>query len=232
MSGTHLLLSKGPVRAWCVGKTLGPSPFDAAQAEQIDRLAASLGWRGRIRQAPQVHGDRIDHSGDGEACDAFLLRPGEAAVVRHADCFPLVVAAPSAKLAVVAHCGWRGIHLKLAAKSARRLLDLGASASELFAAVGPGIGPASFEVGPDVLSRFPASSHRTTAWGTPSIDLPLLLREQLEHAGVPSDRIALPEDDTFSDPRFHSHRREQESAGRNATVCIVLQDPSQPEKQP
>lgn len=224
--------SQGPIRAWCIGKTLADAPFDAATADSVLRLSVLLGIDAPIRQALQVHGDAIDLDGTTAACDAFLVRAGQAALVRHADCFPVVVAAPSAGLAIVAHCGWKGVHLDLAGKAVRQLLALGAQATELSAVVGPGIGPASFEVGPEVLAKFPSFSHRTTSWGSPSVDLPLVLRHQLAQAGVHDDKIRPSTHDTFADPRFHSHRREQESAGRNATVCIVLQDPSQPETQP
>ena len=86
----------------------------------------------------------------------------------------MVIAAPSVNLAIVAHCGWKGVRLDLAGKSVGQLLALGALASDLYAAIGPGIGPASFEVGPEVLDQFADPYHRLTAWGTPSIDLPLL----------------------------------------------------------
>ena len=144
----------------------------------------------------------------------------------------MVIAAPSANLAIVAHCGWKGVRLDLAGKSVRQLLAFGALASDLSAAIGPGIGPASFEVGPEVLDQFATPYHLHTAWGTPSIDLPLLLMHQLQQAGVEVDKIFPSPSDTFTDPQFHSHRREQQLAGRNATVCIVSQDPSQLEKQP
>jgi polyphenol oxidase len=225
------MLSAGAIRAWCVGKTLSGTAFDASDPADIQRLSASLGFAGAIRQAPQVHGDRIDLGENADACDAFLVRAGQAALVRHADCFPVVVAAPSAHLAIVAHCGWKGVVLDLAGKSVRQLQALGVQASDLSASIGPGIGPASFEVGPEVIARFPTAYHRTTAWGTPSVDLPLLLMHQLERAGVATGKVQTAPQDTFTDPRFHSHRREQHSAGRNATVCIVSQDPSQPENQ-
>jgi polyphenol oxidase len=222
LNGPHRLCSDGPVRAWCVGKHLEDAPFDATSADQIRRLSGVLGFEGTVRQALQVHGDAIDVDGNTTACDAFVVRAGQAALVRHADCFPVVVAAPSVRLAVVAHCGWKGVHLDLAGKAVRQLLALGAQTTDLSAAIGPGIGPASFEVGPEVLAKFPAMYHRTTSWGTSSVDLPLLLRHQLSKAGVDEGKVRTSDHDTFTDPKFHSHRREQESAGRNATVCIVL----------
>lgn len=219
----HALLELGTIRALAVGKHLDGKPFDASQPDSVKVLSGSTGSPTDPRQARQVHGDDIDLDGSLEACDAFLVRPGEAALVRHADCFPVVVADPVAGLAVVAHCGWKGVALELASKSVRLLVSQGSHPSDLTAAVGPGIGPASFEVGPDVLDRFPSRFHAATSWGTPSVDLPACLREQLVACGVLPDRIQVSGIDTFRSPEWHSFRRERDLSGRNATLCIVFQ---------
>lgn len=222
-SDVHTLLELGPIRALAVGKHLDGKPFDASQPDSVKILSGSARAPAEPRQARQVHGDDIDLDGSLEACDAFLVRPGEAALVRHADCFPVVVADPVAGLAVVAHCGWKGVALALASKSVRLLASLGSHPSDLTAAVGPGIGPASFEVGPDVLDRFPSRFHASTSWGTPSVDLPASLRAQLESGGIRPERVAISGIDTFATPEWHSFRRERDLSGRNATLCIVFQ---------
>ncbi len=216
------LLELDSIRAVAVGKTLEGAPFDASTPDSVATLSRWSGSGGVLRQARQVHGDDIDLDGTLDACDAFLVRPGEAALVRHADCFPVVVADPVARLAVVAHCGWKGVQLELASKSVRQLLSLGSGSADLFAAVGPGIGPASFEVGPDVLVRFPSAFHATTSWNAPSVDLAACLRRQLEESGVRPERIRISTTDTFATPDWHSFRRERDLSGRNATLCIVF----------
>ncbi len=215
------LLELDSIRALAVGKRLDGEPFDAMLPDSVTHLAERAGSSRVPRQARQVHGDDIDLDGSLDACDAFLVRAGESALVRHADCFPVVVADPVAGLAVVAHCGWKGVALELAAKSVRQLLSLGSRISDLSAAVGPGIGPASFEVGPDVLQRFPSRFHAATSWGTPSVDLPSCLRAQLESSGVRPERVVVSGTDTFRAPEWHSFRRERDLSGRNATLCIV-----------
>jgi len=173
-----------------------------------------------------VHGTAIDVDGTSEACDAFLLGPGESALVRHADCFPVVVADPVRSRAALAHCGWRGTLAGLAAICARRLVRDGSRPGDLAAAIGAGIGPASFEVGPEVLGAFPEEFRRRTAWGTPSIDLVAFLRHDLASVGVAKIESLAP--DTLADPNWHSWRRDGSHSGRNATVCIVGATPSQP----
>ncbi len=217
MSGLLELLREGAIRTVCAGK-----PFDATRSEDLAHLSSALGLANAPRQATQIHGDAIDLDGSLGSCDAFLVRAGQAALVRHADCYPVVVASPAMALAVVAHCGWKGVAMDLAGQAARLLVSRGAPASDLYAAIGPGIGPDSFEVGPEVLERFEVAFHRHTRWGTPSVDLPAVLSRQLQDAGVAANRVQDCGIDTFTDPKFHSHRRENGTAGRNATVCIVL----------
>jgi len=215
------MLEVGGTRVVCVGKRLDGEAFDARDNSCLERLARRLVILSPIRQAEQIHGDDIDLDGSLGACDAFLVRPGHAALVRHADCLPVAIVSTRPPMAIVAHCGWKGVALELAAKSVRQLLSLGCSASGLSAAIGPGIQAASFEVGPDVLERFPERFHATTSWGTRSVDLSAVARDQLTKSGIPPERVSVSAIDTFVDPQFHSHRRERELSGRNATLCIV-----------
>lgn len=218
------LLREGSIACWSAnGSSLGGG-FDALRPVDIGRAVEQLGCP-CPRTARQVHGIAIDRDGSSAECDAFLLRPGESALVRHADCFPVVVADPIRSRAVLAHCGWRGTLAGLAAASVQELLSNGSSRSSLVAAIGPGISADSFEVGSEVLDAFPARFHRRTSWGTPSIDLAGFLDAQLRDAGVQRvDRVWI---DTFENPSWHSYRRDGEHSGRNATICIV--DPSRTE---
>jgi len=221
-----LLLQTGPVSCWSVGRDLDGEAFDASRSADTDRLRQRLGIPGTVRQCPQEHGTVIDENGESAACDAFLLRPGESALVRHADCFPVVVADRARSRAVLAHCGWRGTLAGLAGDCARRLIRDGSHPQDLVAAIGAGIGPASFEVGAEVLRAFPERFRRLTSWETPSVDLIGFLCRDLESAGVAQVGILAP--DTFMDPEWHSFRRDGSHSGRNATLCIVVPTSSQP----
>jgi len=195
--------------------------FEARDEADVARLSAASGWTGSVRSAEQVHGVRILEAGDAGCGDAFLVGSGEAALVRHADCWPVVVADPARRRAVVAHCGWRGAAGGLAARSVARLLAEGSRRSDLHAVLGPGIGPASFEVGPEVAEAFSRAFHSTTSWGTRSVDLGAHLVADLRDAGVLPGRIRVDRRDTFADPDLHSFRRDGAHAGRMACLCIV-----------
>lgn len=217
----RILLETGPVLVALGEAVLDGRPFDARDEESVVRLAADCGWTESVRFAEQVHGDRILRRGDSGSGDAFFLERGDAALVRIADCWPVVVADPAAGRAVVAHCGWRGAAAGLAGASVRALLAGGSRPEDLHAACGPGISAASFEVGEEVASAFPSRFHARTRQGTLSVDLGAFLRADLEDAGVSSGRIRIDSRDTMTDPSLHSYRRDGAHAGRMACLCIV-----------
>lgn len=216
-----LLPGVSGLRAVASTARLAFRPFEARDPGHVAGLARAVGWGGHVRVAEQVHGARILDAGDAGPGDAFLLRRGEAAAIRHADCLPVVVAAPAAGLALLAHCGWRGLAEGLAGASVARLLSLGAVRSDLVAAVGPGIGPCHFEVGREVLARFPAEVGSRTRQGAASIDLAAAARLSLAQAGVSPHRIRVQGGCTFCDARFHSARRDGAASGRMATLCFL-----------
>jgi hypothetical protein len=80
---------------------------------------------------------------------------------------------------------------------------------DLHAAIGPGIGPCCFEVGPEVAVQFGEPAERTR------IDLPGVVRRQLIEAGLRPERIYCAGLCTVCRPdQFHSFRRDREKAGR------------------
>jgi copper oxidase (laccase) domain-containing protein len=212
------LLRAGGIACISLGADDLPGGFDAREEFHVLEVCRLHGLP-TPRQAVQVHGVGIDRGGVLVECDAFFLGPGECALVRHADCFPVVVADPLRGVAALAHCGWKGVVGGLAGLCAQALLDGGSRPVDLIAAIGPGIGPDSFEVGPDVQDRFPERHHAKTRWGTSSVDLPAAIAEQLAERGVASStRFQI---DTFVNHSWHSHRRDPAHSGRNATICIV-----------
>jgi len=70
------------------------------------------------------------------------------------------------------------------------------------AAVGPGIGPCCFEVGPDVARRFDGHMGRTS-WGTPSVDIVAAIEPELSGLDVWRAGVC-----TMCGEGFHSFRRD------------------------
>jgi purine-nucleoside/S-methyl-5'-thioadenosine phosphorylase / adenosine deaminase len=180
-----------------------------------------------VQRPKQVHGRavaRLQRVGaalgeaDAVVCDA----PGAAVAVVTADCVPILLAAPGARVVAAVHAGWRGLAAGVIEAALRALEEAGAPGPELAAAVGPHIGPCCYEVDAPVLdalrTRFGAAlaeASRPTRPAHARIDLGALARAELARV-LPSDAIG-----SFADActrcdaaRFESHRRDGPRAGR------------------
>jgi len=177
--------------------------------EDVGPLSTALGLDpARIATARQVHGTELAiASATGEEPEAdghVIATSGQAAMVFVADCLPVVAAGPGG--AVVLHCGWRGLAAGIVSRGVKLV---GAT----HAAVGPGIGPCCYEVGPDVLDAFATLGEGVAAGRM--LDLPEVARQLLARAGVESIESAGLCTRCEAE-RFFSHRREAERAGRQA----------------
>ena len=121
-----------------------------------------------------------------------------------ADCLPVALAGPGG-IAMV-HCGWRGLASGIVARAVR---EVDAEA----AAIGPGIGPCCFEVGPEVLREF-SELGDGIADGR-MLDLPEVAERLLFCAGV--ERVERSGLCTYCETElFFSHRRDGGVTGRQA----------------
>lgn len=167
-----------------------------ASGDAPERVAAN---RARVRAAlpgdpvylAQVHGTRVaDLDAVGGAprieADAAVTR-GRVAVVLTADCLPVLFTDRAGTRVAAAHAGWRGL--------AGGVLEATVAAmqvppAELLAWLGPAIGPAAFEVGPEVREAFidgrpeAAGAFRAHRPGKYLADLYALARQRLAAAGV------------------------------------------------
>ena len=84
--------------------------------------------------------------------------PGLALAILTADCVPVLLADREAGVIGAAHAGWRGALNGVLEAAVEAMLGLGARASETRAAIGPSIGAASYEVGPEFPAPFLARS--------------------------------------------------------------------------
>lgn len=177
----------------------------------------------RIVRARQVHGALV-LDGDaalktcaGEADAIVASRADRLALVRVADCVPVLLAGPQGARVAAVHAGWRGI---VAGVVPAALEALGECAA---AAVGPCISAAHFEVGEEVADVFRAVelgevvSEREGS--RPHVDLRRAVRIQLLRAR-PELRHALDASNlcTYAHAdELWSHRRDVTHGGRAST---------------
>ena len=151
-------------------------------------------------QAPQA--DAVATRTAGIVCGALA-----------ADCAPILLADPVAGVVAAAHAGWKGALTGVIEAALAAMADLGASPVRTIAAVGPCIGPASYEVGLEFLERFEAADWTNTRFFTVGatadkrlFDLPAYVLARLNAAGV--TRAEWIGHDTLADEaRFFSNRR-------------------------
>jgi YfiH family protein len=87
--------------------------------------------------------------GAGPRADAMVTRvPGIALGIITADCAPVLFVDPASGIIGAAHAGWRGAVAGVLESTVDTMRSLGAT--KIHAAIGPCIGPASYEVGPDL----------------------------------------------------------------------------------
>jgi copper oxidase (laccase) domain-containing protein len=116
------------------------------------------------------------------------------------------------------HAGWRGALGGVLDAAVAALCAKGAAPDEIIAAVGPCIGPASYEVGADFEARFLAEDEGSARFFAPApapnkrlFNLPGYVLFRLARAGVEDAHWV--GQDTFAEPDlFYSHRRSVRTA--------------------
>ena len=152
-------------------------------ASARERIAAHLDVASDWAWMTQVHGaDVLEASAPGVIGEGDILvtaKRGLPLAVRTADCVPVAIHADDA-IAMV-HAGWRGLEAGALERAQAALEEAGHPPRR--AAIGPAIGPCCYEVGDEVLERFPKSAAKTS-WGTNSLDLWSEAARQLESLDV------------------------------------------------
>lgn len=211
--------SRGPYASFNLGAHVGDDPRAVSRNRDILRgsLPADPVWM------KQVHGKRIieadPRARDEEADGAVAHAPGRVCAVLTADCLPVLLADAGGTAVGIAHAGWRGMAAGVIECAVGAMAMPGAS---LVAYLGPAIGAAVYEVGPEVREAFAAGDRQALLAFAPRpggkflADLYVLARQRLERAGV--NRIFGGTLCTYSDPRrFYSYRRDG-MTGRMASL--------------
>jgi YfiH family protein len=216
-------VSEGPYASLNLAGHVG----DRAEAVTANRLL--LREAARLPAEPlwleQVHGtDVTRHEGavtsPPRADASVAFEPGQVCAVMTADCLPVVLADRAGTRVGVAHAGWRGL---VGGVLQATIATLEVPPADLHAWLGPAIGPAAFEVGPEVREAYLANVPGSAACFEPNdrgrhlADMYGLARLVLEAAGVASVHgggWCTHEDAS----RFFSYRRDGVT-GRMATLA-------------
>jgi len=185
---------------------LGASLDDLVVGEQVHgRGVAVVGPDDRGRGATDV-------TGAVPGSDALVTRsPGPVLVTLVADCVPIVLVDPEARVLATVHAGWRGTAGRVVDAAVRTMVSLGARPDRLVAGIGPAISKDAYRVGDDVVDAVRSGvgddrSILATRGGRWLVDLPGANRRLLEAAGVPSSSVWVMDLVTGPPGPFFSHR--------------------------
>ena len=211
-------VSGGVYESLNVGLGSGDDP--AAVRENRRRAAAAFDLPAEaLLTCYQIHSAEV-RVADGpwtadrpEADGVVTARAGVLCGALAADCAPILIADGEAGVVAAVHAGWRGALGGVIEAAVAAAVGLGASRARMTAAVGPCIGPASYEVGEDFLAAFLARSADHARFFAPGVaadrrqfDLPAFVLSRLAESGV--ERAEWVGCDTCADEaRFFSNRR-------------------------
>ena len=189
-------------------------------AENRRRMAAQLGVEPRrFLTAFQIHSpDVAVATGPWETAsrpraDALVTVTENLAIgVTAADCGPVLLVDPRARVIGAAHAGWKGALTGVLEATVAAMEQLGAERAGIVAAIGPLIRQPSYEVGAEFVERFTHADENNARFFIPAsrdnhamFDLAAFIRMRLENAGVLMiDDTGI---DTYSDQHFFSYRR-------------------------
>jgi len=199
---------------------IGSHDDPAHVTENRRRMAEQMGVAPeRFLSVYQIHSpDAVVATGPWEGAsrpraDAIVTRTeGLAIGVTAADCGPILLVDPAARVIGAAHAGWKGALTGIVESTVAAMEKLGAGRGGIVAAIGPLIRQHSYEVGDEFVERFIEADAENAPFFLPAsrenhamFDLAGFIRMRLENAGVLMiDDTGV---DTYSDERFYSYRR-------------------------
>jgi YfiH family protein len=148
-----------------------------------------------------------------------------------ADCAPVLIADPQARVVAAVHAGWKGALAGVVANAVHAMVGQGASPARMVAAIGPCIGPKSYEVGVEFRDRFAREGAAFAGFFEAAeaadkflFDLPAFVLARLEAAGVGQaewiGRDTLAEPDLFFSNR-RAVKRQEADYGRLLSAIML-----------
>lgn len=223
------------------GLNIGTGSDDDQQkvAENRRRVASWMGVApDRLLSVHQIHSPDVVVATEPFAmprpkADAIVTdRPGLALGTSTADCGPVLFLDPQARVIGAAHAGWKGAFTGVLENTVTAMEGLGAARDRIVAVLGPSIGPANYEVGPEFIERFVEADASNAEYfvdsgreGHAHFDLNRYTVDRLRKAGVTAEamnRCTYDEEDLFYSYRRTTHRKEADYGRQIA--AIVLED--------
>jgi YfiH family protein len=215
---------------------------DAAEnvVENRARMAAALGVSpSRLLTAFQIHSPDVVIAeapwamGARPRADAIVTRVDALAVsVSTADCGPVLLADPRARVVAAAHAGWRSALTGVLEATIGAMERCGADRHHIVGAIGPMIRQPNYEVGSEFVARFRAADDANARFFSPAVraghalfDLAGYVKERLARAGVrtieDNGACTYGEAERFFSYRRATHRGEQDYGRHLSAIALA-----------
>jgi len=224
-------ISPAPYDSLNIGLTVGDKPERVHDNTKIMLQALEIA-PGQVVTCRQVHGRNTARVGPGQEgtiipdCDALVTNArGIFLLMRFADCVPVLLWDPQHAAIGLAHAGWQGTIRQVTVAAVERMqAEFCTQPQDLFAALGPSIGPCCLEVGPEVVAEvrkhLPEAEQLMSnfkADGHAHLDIWQANREQLRRCGVRQIEVASVCTCCHQD-EFYSYRASRGVTGRFGAV--------------
>ncbi|MFH2095296.1 MAG: peptidoglycan editing factor PgeF [Bacteroidota bacterium] len=203
----------------------------------IDILCKSLELeRKQLFFPKQIHSSEVYRVSKDElpkevvSLDALMTNePGICICVKGADCVPVLFYDIRNHAVAVAHAGWKGTCSRIVQKVLTGMArEFGTRPSDIYAAIGPSIGPDAYVIGMDLYDRFNSEflsfsdKILTVKSGNFHLNLWECNRQLLTESGVPERNIEIAGICTYyNEHLFYSHRKSGGITGRFAAGILI-----------
>lgn len=220
-------------------ESLSLSPYRGDDIECVKKnneiLCKSLGLDiEKLSATKQEHTDNIEiigkeeigigiHREWGKGVDACITFEKNVPVLCYsADCVPILMYAENIKAIAAIHAGWRGSQARIAEKTVKKLIELGANPECIYAAIGPCIGQCCYEVSAEVAEQFEENFSIPKENSKYMLDLGNVNKKQILDCAVPEKNISLSGICTkCNNELFFSHRGQNGKSGTlGGIICM------------
>ena len=234
----HGGVSEPPYDTLNLGLHVGDKPADVATNRTRAASAFGAGLDTTVF-ARQVHGSGVavvgpPHGGRGTASDDDAIAdtdvlvttaPGVTLAIMVADCVPIALVDPVARVLAAVHAGWRGTAAGVTGAALATMTSLGARPDRVRAYLGPAVAPDRYQVADEVYQALLGAGHgeldagvaRVDGPGHWLVDLVAANRQHLRTAGLRDEHVDA-SGPTTSDSDFFSDRTER-PCGRFALLA-------------
>lgn len=183
----------------------------------------------KIQFLKQSHGNKIVKAdGNMHEADAHWTDfTGQAIGIYTADCIPLLLSCSATHRVFAVHCGWRGVRNQIAARVSHFLRETNSTSKSLQLAIGPHIGPKSFEIekhlAEEILATDPKKSIKALPHtNTEKVFVPLA--EVVKNQIGDVENILSWTEDTFTNALYYSYRRDKASREpqKNRLISFII----------